>query len=139
MQFLLFFFSFLNGTCSDEAWFSGDHKKIISYCFSNSSSRYWKIIPDILEQISIIYPGWQVRIYADTDNIAFLKKNINATDFLYYCNVDHLPPPLDIVRLNPITMWRFAAIGDPRIDVALFRDLDSEVIKFLFASYLYSF
>ncbi|KAB7498591.1 hypothetical protein Anas_07559 [Armadillidium nasatum] len=49
--------------------------------------------------------------------------------FVYFCDIDNLPPPIYSVRFYPVTMWRFAPLGDDQVDVMLSRDLDSEILK----------
>ncbi|RXG55008.1 hypothetical protein Avbf_17536 [Armadillidium vulgare] len=49
--------------------------------------------------------------------------------FVNFCDIDNLPAPIYTVRPYPVTMWRFAPLGDDQVDVMLSRDLDSEILK----------
>ncbi|KAL7642846.1 UNVERIFIED_CONTAM: hypothetical protein RMT77_006134 [Armadillidium vulgare] len=120
----------LRNTCSEEASLAGDNTKVISYCFSNADPKYSNGFNESLNNISIFYPDWLVRVYANEKDIRFLQSKITPRKFLYYCDVNKLPYPLNgSLEGVPVRMWRFAAMGDSNIDVLLFRDTDSMVIK----------
>ncbi|KAL7642854.1 UNVERIFIED_CONTAM: hypothetical protein RMT77_006142 [Armadillidium vulgare] len=118
------------GTCSWEASLAGSHTRVISYSFSPSKVRYWIGFNQTLNNISRLYPGWLVRVYATKEDILFLQSKITPRKFLYFCDVNNLPYPLNwkLVEVS-IPLWRFAAIGDPNIDVVMFRDSDSMIIE----------
>ncbi|KAB7502173.1 hypothetical protein Anas_14474 [Armadillidium nasatum] len=82
-----------------------------------------------MQNISVFYPGWRVRVYASSPDISFLQSIMKNWTFVYFCDIDNLPPPIYTVRFYPVTMWRFAPLGDDQVDVMLSRDLDSEILK----------
>ncbi|RXG56522.1 hypothetical protein Avbf_16474 [Armadillidium vulgare] len=82
-----------------------------------------------MQNISVFYPGWRVRVYASSSDISFLQSIMKNWTFVNFCDIDNLPPPIYTVRFYPVTMWRFAPLGDDQVDVMLSRDLDSEILK----------
>ncbi|KAB7496591.1 hypothetical protein Anas_11174 [Armadillidium nasatum] len=82
-----------------------------------------------MQNISVFYPGWRVRVYASSPDISFLQSIMKNWTFVNFCDIDNLPPPIYSVRFYPVTMWRFAPLGDDQVDVMLSRDLDSEILK----------
>ncbi|RXG74053.1 hypothetical protein Avbf_05108 [Armadillidium vulgare] len=82
-----------------------------------------------MQNISVFYPGWRVRVYASSSDISFLQSIMKNWTFVDFCDIDNLPPPIYSVRPYPVTMWRFAPLGDDQVDVMLSRDLDSEILK----------
>ncbi|KAB7496706.1 hypothetical protein Anas_06755, partial [Armadillidium nasatum] len=107
----------------------GLNQKVISYSFLNKSKRYWIGFNELMQNISVFYPGWRVRVYASSPDISFLQSIMKNWTFVNFCDIDNLPPPIYSVRFYPVTMWRFAALGDDQVDVMLSRDLDSEILK----------
>ncbi|KAB7496592.1 hypothetical protein Anas_11175 [Armadillidium nasatum] len=116
-------------TCSEEVTNLGFHQKVISYSFLNTSKRYWIGFNELMQNISVFYPGWRVRVYASSPDISFLQSIMKNWTFVNFCDIDNLPPPIYSVRFYPVTMWRFAPLGDDQVDVMLSRDLDSEILK----------
>ncbi|RXG54637.1 hypothetical protein Avbf_18530 [Armadillidium vulgare] len=82
-----------------------------------------------MQNISVFYPGWRVRVYASSSDISFLQSIMENWTFVNFCDIDNLPPPIYSVKFYPVTMWRFAPLGDDQVDVMLSRDLDSEILK----------
>ncbi|KAB7504575.1 hypothetical protein Anas_05977, partial [Armadillidium nasatum] len=90
---------------------------------------YWIGFNEIMQNISVFYPGWRVRIYASSPDISFLQSIMKNWTFVNFCDIDNLPPPIYTVRPYLVTMWRFTPLGDDQVDVMLSRDLDSEILK----------
>ncbi|KAB7494078.1 hypothetical protein Anas_10948 [Armadillidium nasatum] len=90
---------------------------------------YWIGFNEVMQNISVFYPGWRVRIYASSPDILFLQSIMENWTFINFCDIDNLPAPIYTVRPYPVTMWRFAPLGDDQVDVLLSRDLDSEILK----------
>ncbi|KAB7501823.1 hypothetical protein Anas_12790 [Armadillidium nasatum] len=91
--------------------------------------RYWIGFNELMQNISVFYPSWRVRVYASSPDISFLQSIMKNWTFVNFCDIDNLPPPIYSVRFYPVTMWRFASLGDDQVDVMLSRDLDSEILK----------
>ncbi|KAB7495580.1 hypothetical protein Anas_14131 [Armadillidium nasatum] len=116
-------------TCSEEVANLGFHQKVISYSFLNKKKGYWIGFNEIMQNITVFYPGWRVRIYASSSDTSFLQSIMKNWTFVNFCDIDNLPAPIYTVRPYPVTMWRFAPLGDDQVDVFLSRDLDSEILK----------
>ncbi|KAL7637538.1 UNVERIFIED_CONTAM: hypothetical protein RMT77_012266 [Armadillidium vulgare] len=116
-------------TCSEEVAELGFHQKVISYSFLNKNRKYWIGINHVMHNISTLYPGWRVRIYASSRDILFLRSIVKNWTFLNFCDIDNLPAPIYTVSPYPVTMWRFTPLGDDQVDILLSRDIDSEILK----------
>ena len=126
--FLTFGRRMQNETCSSESWEAGYHQKVISYGFMNKEKRYWIIFNSTLNSIPERYPGWKVRIYTTRKDLQFLMTKAQLKrNYVFVCDVSDLPPPLSNISAMPPSFWRFAVLGDPRVDDVIFRDADSGV------------
>lgn len=120
--------SSVKGTCGRRSSDLGPGQRILSYCLYGNYTQYASGLPFILEDISVLYPGWILRLYTQPqlykDQLCPLMEKYHQ---LHVCDVTSLPGKLgDISVLEP-RMWRFSAIGDEQADVLMFRDLDAQV------------
>ncbi|KAL7643492.1 UNVERIFIED_CONTAM: hypothetical protein RMT77_005474 [Armadillidium vulgare] len=118
----------LKTSCSKEAENLGPHQKVISYSFLNKSPSYSRGLNHVMKNVSSFFPDWKVRIYALTEDISYLKSFMKNWSFVYFCDINKLPAPIYSLWALPVTMWRFAPLGDDQVDVVLSRDLDSLII-----------
>lgn len=123
--------------CSDAASARGPGQKVVSYSFYGDWSdpyiykRYFKEIEDRAVDIKKWYPEFLMRVYHNLppvglgwDSLCKLRCQYPHLDL---CSVTDLPAPWgDLSYING-RMWRFLAMMDPLVDVALSRDLDSWV------------
>ncbi|KAB7500863.1 hypothetical protein Anas_06870 [Armadillidium nasatum] len=61
-----------------------------------------------------------VGLHQKVISYSFLNKKAS-----YSRGLNHLPAPIYSLWALPVTMWRFAPLGDDQVDVVLSRDLDS--------------
>ena len=104
--------------------------KVLSYCIFGVDSfhKYKQDLKAVAKEsvTSSLYgkEKWEVRIYTDTDIPgAFLKEIQSINPRILFVNVTG-----DLRKINGMT-WRFLPMGDPTVDVACFRDLDSAIFK----------
>ena len=99
--------------------------------------RYLGLLPDLLHNITIDYPGWRLRVYHN------LTKEHPQLDFLcdLYCKNTHMdlcdmrdiPELISHFDLESFVdlgrAWRFAVLGDPTVRVFGVRDLDMWILQ----------
>lgn len=109
-------------------------RKVISYSLFGKRGRYYdqplyyqKCLKELLfrREVKGIFSDWYIHIYIDprclTKDIIFLQSQ--------YKNIEFIIMKKKISSFCwECTFWRFLAISDPRVDVMISRDIDSELL-----------
>lgn len=114
--------------CGFRAYQKGDKQSVVSYSLYGNDSIYFQGFPQILNDITELYPHWLVRIYTDPRErkdllCPLLIKHAN----LFICDIMNLPFPLGNVSSSNERLWRVAPLGDMQVIRFISRDSDSKV------------
>ena len=96
-------------------------KKVISFSLYGKNPAYTLGAIANARHANLAYPGWVCRFYVADD----VQEGVITRLKGYGAEVIKMGPRLG----HEATLWRFFAIVDPEVDIALFRDVDSRFTK----------
>lgn len=122
----------VHSICSEGATARGRSQKVVSFNFYGKTNAWRPYFPGITSNAAMLpkaYPGWTMRVYhalpAGHSSLCELSCEFPHLDL---CDTRRIPG-LGDVRSWQNNAWRFFPIGDPLVDLAMFRDLDSDFIE----------
>ncbi|CAF0858725.1 unnamed protein product [Brachionus calyciflorus] len=114
----------------------GPNQKIISYSLYGKDEFYYKLITNLTQRVSEVYPDYVMRIYHD-DSIdkSIICQLECSNSHVEFCDINKIPLSLNdlnkVLNLDYIhaMMWRFLPIGDSFVDLFMSRDTDSVILQ----------
>lgn len=119
VPFLLVSFSIHTITLKND-----DDLMALSYSlFGTKAKNWWEAMVATAQQVPAFYPGWQVRIYHDTNVPTEILTKLSDMKHIKLIDVATELPAVHH-SFNPKT-WRFLIASDPTVAVYAIRDVDS--------------
>ncbi|CAG0920569.1 unnamed protein product [Notodromas monacha] len=111
----------------------------VAKCLTMSSELQFKRLPTVAKMCEKFYPaaeGWVIRVYHDFEATDPNFRSVMCKASCEFANIDFcyvksLQAPLDSYAspsVHPM-IWRFLPMADPRTDIFLSRDLDSDITQ----------
>jgi hypothetical protein len=93
--------------------------KVVSFSLWGCDPKYWVGALRNAQLVREIYPGWTARFYVHENVAPHIRRELIAAG----AQVEEMTGPGDWTGL----VWRYLAIEDPAVSVAVFRDCDSRL------------